>query len=59
MGSNLTANGFEGFSPKLYEHWEVVPQGISAEVIADEWDLSREDARRVLVRVAPPCDRRD
>ena len=41
MGSNLT-DGFEGFSPKLYEHWEVVPQGISAEVIADEWDLSRE-----------------
>jgi acetyl-CoA acetyltransferase family protein len=43
MGSNLTANGFEGFSPKLYERWEVVPQGISAEVIADEWDLSREE----------------
>ena len=42
MGSNLTANGFEGFSPKLYERWEVVPQGISAEVIAEEWDLSRE-----------------
>ena len=43
MGSNLTAGGFEGFSPKLYERWEVVSQGISAEVIADEWDLSRED----------------
>ena len=43
MGSNLTANGFEGFSPRLYEHWEIVPQGISAEVIADEWGLSRED----------------
>ena len=43
MGSNLTANGFEGFSPKLYERWEVVPQGISAEVLADEWELSRED----------------
>ncbi|HET9937238.1 MAG TPA: thiolase family protein [Gaiella sp.] len=43
MGSNLTANGFEGFSPRLYEHWEIVPQGISAEVIADEWELSRED----------------
>jgi len=42
MGSNLTANGFEGFSPKLYERWEVVPQGISAEAIADEWELSRE-----------------
>jgi acetyl-CoA acetyltransferase family protein len=43
MGSNLTVNGFEGFSPKLYERWDVVPQGISAEVIADEWELSRED----------------
>jgi acetyl-CoA acyltransferase len=43
MGSNLTAGGFEGFSPKLYERWEVVPQGISAEVIADEWGLSREE----------------
>ncbi len=42
MGSNLTAGGFEGFSPKLYERWEVVPQGISAEVIAEEWDLARE-----------------
>jgi len=41
MGSNLTAGGFEGFSPKLYERWEVVPQGVSAEVIADEWGLSR------------------
>ena len=42
MGSNLTAGGFEGFSPKLYERWEVVPQGISAELIAEEWGLSRE-----------------
>src|SRR5207249_1110116 len=29
MGSNLGADGFEGFSPKLYEQWEIVPQGIS------------------------------
>ena len=42
MGSNLTAGGFEGFSPKLYERWEVVPQGISAEAIAEEWNLPRE-----------------
>jgi acetyl-CoA acetyltransferase family protein len=42
MGSNLPAGGFEGFSPKLYERWEVVPQGISAEVIAEEWNLPRE-----------------
>ncbi|HEV8100050.1 MAG TPA: thiolase family protein [Gaiellaceae bacterium] len=30
-------------SPKLLERWEIVPQGISAELIADEWGLSRED----------------
>jgi acetyl-CoA acetyltransferase family protein len=42
MGSNLGAEGFAGFSEKLYERWEIVPQGISAEVLADEWSLSRE-----------------
>jgi acetyl-CoA acetyltransferase family protein len=42
MGSNLGAEGFAGFSEKLYERWEIVPQGISAEVLADEWGLSRE-----------------
>src|ERR671935_2445789 len=29
-------------SDGLLERWEIVPQGISAEVIADEWGLSRE-----------------
>jgi acetyl-CoA acetyltransferase family protein len=42
MGSNLGAEGFAGFSDKLLEQWEIVPQGISADVIAEEWDLSRE-----------------
>jgi acetyl-CoA acetyltransferase family protein len=44
MGSNLGAEGFSGFSQKLYERYpdEIVPQGISAEVIAEEWGLSRE-----------------
>jgi acetyl-CoA acetyltransferase family protein len=41
MGSNLGAEGFAGFSDKLLDAWEIVPQGISAEVIADEWSLSR------------------
>ena len=59
MGSNLGAAGFEGFSDKLYEQWQIVPQGISAEVIAEEWGLTREAARRVLVRVAPASDPRD
>jgi acetyl-CoA acetyltransferase family protein len=30
-------------SDKLLDRWQIVPQGISAEVIADEWDLSREE----------------
>jgi len=30
-------------SPTLLERWEIVPQGISAELIAEKWDLSREE----------------
>jgi acetyl-CoA acyltransferase len=30
-------------SEKLLERWEIVPQGISAELIAEEWGFSRED----------------
>ena len=30
-------------SPKLLEAYDIVPQGISAEVIAQEWGLSREE----------------
>jgi acetyl-CoA acyltransferase len=42
MGSNLGPDGWSGFSEKLLDQWQIVPQGISAEVIAEEWDLSRE-----------------
>jgi acetyl-CoA acetyltransferase family protein len=30
-------------SERLLERWEIVPQGISAELIAEEWGLSREE----------------
>jgi acetyl-CoA acyltransferase len=30
-------------SENLLERWEIVPQGISAELIAEEWGFSRED----------------
>jgi acetyl-CoA acetyltransferase family protein len=42
MGSNLGEAGWSGFSEKLLDQWQIVPQGISAEVIAQEWGLSRE-----------------
>src|ERR687887_1580393 len=30
-------------SERLLERWEIVPQGISAELIAEEWGLTREE----------------
>ena len=30
-------------SPTLLERWEIVPQGISAELVAEKWNLSREE----------------
>src|ERR671923_1977938 len=37
----MGSNGGD-LSPALLERFEIVPQGISAEVIAREWELSRE-----------------
>jgi len=37
----MGSNGGD-LSEGLVERWEIVPQGISAEVIADEWGLTRE-----------------
>ena len=41
MGSNLGVEGWAGLNPKIAERWPIVPQGISAEEIAKEWQLSR------------------
>jgi acetyl-CoA acyltransferase len=38
----MGSNGGD-LSDELLERWEIVPQGISAEVIADEWGFSREE----------------
>jgi acetyl-CoA acyltransferase len=35
-------SGGGDLSDKLLDRWQIVPQGISAEVIADEWGLTRE-----------------
>src|SRR5918999_1574308 len=37
----MGSNGGD-LSDKLHERWQIVPQGISAEVLAAEWNLSRE-----------------
>jgi acetyl-CoA acyltransferase len=38
----MGSNGGD-LSSKLLDRWQIVPQGISAEVIADEWRISREE----------------
>ena len=42
MGSNLGDDGWSLLNPRLGDRWPIVPQGISAEEIAKEWGLSRE-----------------
>jgi acetyl-CoA acyltransferase len=36
-------SGGGDLSDKLLDRWQIVPQGISAEVIAEEWGISREE----------------
>jgi acetyl-CoA acyltransferase len=38
----MGSNGGD-LSDKLLERWQIVPQGISAEAIAEEWKLTREE----------------
>src|SRR5918999_3630732 len=38
----MGSNGGD-LSEKLHDRWQIVPQGISAEVIAKEWEISREE----------------
>ena len=38
----MGSNGGD-ISDRLHERWQIVPQGISAEVIADEWNITREE----------------
>src|SRR5881409_1969527 len=43
MGSNAMGPGDGPLSPKLSERYNIVPQGISAELIAEQWGLKREE----------------
>src|SRR5437773_11043732 len=42
MGSNASGPGDGPLSPRLSERYNIVPQGISAELIAEQWGLKRE-----------------
>ena len=43
MGSNAMGPGEGPLSPTLQERYHIVPQGISAELIAEKWGLKREE----------------
>src|SRR3954466_219074 len=51
MGSNL-ANGEHGtpFPPELMERYDLVPQGLSAEMIADRWEIPRSEMDELGLR---------
>lgn len=43
MGADGTSGSGSPISPRLFEKYPIVPQGISAEMIAEKWKLSRKD----------------
>jgi len=38
------------YSPQLMEHYNLVPQGISAEMIADQWEIPRSELDEIGLR---------
>jgi len=43
MGSNAVGPGEGPLSPRLQARYEIIPQGLSAELIAEQWGLKREE----------------
>jgi acetyl-CoA acyltransferase len=43
MGSNAMGPGEGPLSPRLQERYNIVPQGLSAELVAEQWGLKREE----------------
>ena len=43
MGSNGEGPGEGPISPKLSERYTIIPQGLSAEIIAEKWGLKRKE----------------
>jgi len=57
MGHISFADGYEvmkehgnAFSPELLERYNLIPQGLSAEMIADKWEISRSELDELGVR---------
>ncbi|NCN10645.1 MAG: acetyl-CoA C-acetyltransferase [Leptospira sp.] len=46
MGADMLGRDFTVGNPHIAEHYNLVPQGISADLIATKYDISREEADR-------------
>ncbi len=50
MGSNAMGPGEGPFSPQLQDRYNIVPQGISAELLAEQWGLKRAELDEFAAR---------
>src|SRR4051794_7721849 len=50
MDQEWSAKVGNPFPPELYERYNLVPQGISAEMIADKWEIPRSELDELAVR---------
>ena len=57
MGHISFADGYEvmqehgfAFSPELMERYNLIPQGLSAEMIADKWEIPRSELDELGLR---------
>jgi acetyl-CoA acyltransferase len=49
-GMSVMAEHGAAFSPELMEKYNLVPQGISAEMIADKWEIARSELDEIGLR---------
>src|SRR6059036_1778217 len=47
MGSNASGPGEGALSPRLQALYNIVPQGTSAEILAEKWGLKREELDKI------------
>src|SRR5688572_10072778 len=50
MGSNAAGPGEGALSPRLSAMYDIIPQGLSAELIAEKWGLKREELDELSAR---------
>ena len=50
MGSNAVGPGDGALSPRLQAMYNIVPQGLSAEMVAETWGLKREELDELAAR---------